>query len=170
MEYICLICDSPGTARCASLLTFSISHGSVFTPEFILWVCVCACTHAYLEQPPAGVEIIDAFQVGRWQLDVVRTESGRQLVHVRYVILNRGDLILELLPRAQTQVGYYAALFTTVRGQMGTTDRLLVRFSLVSHLQRSNSGKQMHPSCKLHFFCLFNACWCMEKHWQAYSK
>lgn len=70
---------------------------SVSTPEE-----VHVCTSVYLEQPPACVEIFDAFQVARRQLDVGWTESGRQLVHVCYVILNRSDLFLELLQYAHT--------------------------------------------------------------------
>lgn len=40
------------------------------------------------------------------------------------------------------------------RRQMGSTDRLLVWFSLVSHLQCSNIEIQMHPSCTAPFFLL----------------
>lgn len=56
----------------------------------------------YLQQPPARVEIFDALQVAGRQLDVGRTVSGRQVVHVRYVVLNRSDLLLELLEHRRT--------------------------------------------------------------------
>lgn len=51
----------------------------------------------HLEQLPARVEVFQALQVGGRQLDVVRPERGRQLVHVRHVVLDGGDLVLELL-------------------------------------------------------------------------
>lgn len=52
---------------------------------------------AYLEQLPARVEVVQAVQVGGRQLHVVRPERGRQLVHVRHVVLDGSDLVLELL-------------------------------------------------------------------------
>lgn len=124
----------------------------------------------YLEQPPARVEIFDAFHVARRQLDVGWTESGRQLVHVYDVILNGSDLVLELLQHTHTHTQnplsghlYHAALFTVVRGQMGHTDRLLVALgSVVSHLHCSNSEKQMHPSCK----DTFSACLMLADVWR----
>lgn len=51
----------------------------------------------YLEQPPSCVEIINAFQVGRRQLDVMGTEGRRQLIHMCNIILNGSNLFLELL-------------------------------------------------------------------------
>lgn len=51
----------------------------------------------YLQESPARVQVFDAFQVARRQLDIGRTKSGCQLVHVSYVALNRRDLFLELL-------------------------------------------------------------------------
>lgn len=57
------------------------------------------CRRAYLEQLPARVEVVQAVQVGGRQLHVVRPERGRQLVHVRHVVLDGSDLVLELLQR-----------------------------------------------------------------------
>ncbi len=117
------------------------------------------CMSVYLEQPPACVEIFDAFQVARRQLYVGRAESGRQLVHVRYVILNGSNLFLELLQhihnhtQTHTQGVCYAALFTVMRGQMGNTDRLLVALGSVLFLTSTVTNRCIHhvnptfPAC-----------------------
>lgn len=104
----------------------------------------------YLEQPPTCVQVINALQVGRRQLDVMWTEGRRQPIQVCYIILNRSNLFLELLHYTHTMV----LLECFQGGQMGSTDRLLVWFSRVSHLQCSNIEKQMHLSCPAPYLLL----------------